>query len=337
MTMHEPPHEPETAGDTGFSHAPVMVDEVVATFAAVPEGWVVDATVGGGGHAAALLEAYPAMRLLGLDQDPDALAAAARRLGVDAPPHGTTHRVRLERCRFDALPEVVARVGAEPVAGVLFDLGVSSHQFDVPGRGFSYRHRGPLDMRMDPDGDLTAADIVNTWPQEDLEGLLRRNADERFAKRIAAALVAARPVGDTTELAEVVRNAIPAATRRRGRHPALRTFQALRIEVNHELEVLGVSLRQAIDALTPGGRIAVLSYHSGEDRIAKQQLRHAATGGCTCDPALGCGCGATPTLRLLRPGGWTPSDAEVAANPRAASARLRAGEKLFGPGAEVAA
>lgn len=313
---------PDDSGVDGFRHAPVMVEEVVGLFAPVPEGWVVDATVGGGGHAAALLAAHGQLRVLGLDQDPEALAAATERLA----PHGP--RARLVRARFDALAQVADTEGAEPVVGVLFDLGVSSPQFDRPGRGFSYRHEGPLDMRMDPEAALTADDIVNHWNEQDLAALLRRNSDERYAGRIASAIVAHRPVHSTTELAEVVRDAIPAAARRRGGHPAKRTFQALRIAVNAELDILGPSLDDAIGVLRPGGRIAVLSYHSGEDRIVKDRLRLAATGGCTCPPGLPCGCGARPMVRLLRPGGWTPSAAEVEVNPRAASARLRAAERL---------
>ncbi len=329
--MTEPTDHPQTPGDEGFRHAPVMVDEIVGLFAPLAQGWVIDATVGGGGHAGALLAAHSQLRVLGLDQDPEEVAAATERLA----PFGA--RARLVRARFDRLAAVVDAEAVEPVVGVLFDLGVSSPQFDRADRGFSYRNAGPLDMRMDPAGALTAGDIVNQWPAEQLAGLLRRNSDERHAGRIASAIVANRPLHSTTELAEVVRSAIPAATRRRGGHPAKRTFQALRIAVNAELELLGPSLDAAIDVLRPGGRIAVLSYHSGEDRIVKDRLRLAATGGCTCPTELPCACDAQPTLRLLRSGGWTPSSAETAANPRAASARLRAGAKLGSGSGEVAA
>jgi 16S rRNA (cytosine1402-N4)-methyltransferase len=205
---------------------------------------------------------------------------------------------------------------------------VSSPQLDRPERGFSYRAEGPLDMRMDPTSSPSAADVVNAYDARRLAGVLRRYGDERFADRIARAIVAARPLTTTTQLAEVVRGAIPAATRRTGGHPAKRTFQALRIEVNGELDVLAPALDAALDALAPGGRIAVLTYHSGEDRIVKERLRRAATGGCTCPPALPCGCGAVPLVRLLKAGGWTADEAEVAANPRAESARLRAAERL---------
>lgn len=307
---------------TAFVHHPVMVDQIAELFAPVPSGWMVDATVGGGGHTGAILDAHDHLQALGLDQDPDALTATGEALKRHS------DRLRLRRTRFNRLADAVGDEEIAPVVGVLFDLGVSSPQFDRAERGFSYRNAGPLDMRMDPDQSLTADDIVNHWSAGELMALLRRNSDERHADRIARSIVAHRPVANTAELAEIVRDAIPAATRRRGGHPAKRTFQALRIEVNDELAILADSIDQAISVLAPGGRLAVLSYHSGEDRIVKQRLRHAVTGGCSCPPALPCGCGAVPTLRLLRPGGWTPGDDEIDRNPRAASARLRAGEKL---------
>lgn len=307
---------------TAFVHHPVMVEQIADLFAPVPSGWMVDATVGGGGHTGAILDAHDHLQALGLDQDPDALTATGEALKRHS------DRLRLRRTRFNHLADAVGDEEIAPVVGVLFDLGVSSPQFDRAERGFSYRNAGPLDMRMDPDQSLTADDIVNHWSAGELMALLRRNSDERHADRIARSIVAHRPVANTAELAEIVRDAIPAATRRRGGHPAKRTFQALRIEVNDELAILADSIDQAISVLAPGGRLAVLSYHSGEDRIVKQRLRHAVTGGCSCPPALPCGCGAVPTLRLLRPGGWTPGDDEIERNPRAASARLRAGEKL---------
>lgn len=312
--------------DPAFPHAPVMAAEVVELLSPVPPGWVVDATLGGGGHASALLGARDDLRVLGLDQDPDALAAATARLASFG------DRVRTVRSRFDRLAEVVdVAVGADPVVGVLFDLGVSSPQLDRAERGFSYRLDAPLDMRMDPDAALTAAEVVNDYPVERLARVLRDLGDERFADRIARAVVAARPVRTTGELAEIVRDAIPAAARRRGGHPAKRTFQAVRIEVNAELDVLPTALQAAIDVLAPGGRVVVLAYHSGEDRLVKAALRTAETGGCTCPPNLPCVCGAVPTVRLLRRGARRPSAAEVASNPRAESARLRAAEKLAPP------
>jgi len=305
-----------------FGHRPVMVDEVVGLLAPGPAGTVVDATVGGGGHARALLDAADHLTVLGLDRDPVAVAAAASTLA----PFGARARVR--RSRFDRLREVAGEEGLEALSGVLFDLGVSSPQLDRAERGFSHRGEGPLDMRMDPDDERSAADVVNGLPEAELARLLRTYGDERHAGRIARAIVAARPLRTTAELAEVVRDAIPAPARRRGGHPARRTFQAVRIEVNAELAVLPGALDAAVDLLAPGGRCVVLAYHSGEDRIVKDRFRQAATGGCTCPPGLPCTCGAEPRVRLLKRGAWKPSAGEVAANPRAGSARLRAVEKL---------
>jgi 16S rRNA (cytosine1402-N4)-methyltransferase len=305
-----------------FGHRPVMVDEVVGLLAPGPAGTVVDATVGGGGHARALLEAADHLTVLGLDRDPVAVAAAASALARFGA------RARVRRSRFDRLREVAGEEGLEALSGVLFDLGVSSPQLDRAERGFSHRGDGPLDMRMDPDDERTAADVVNGLSEADLARLLRTYGDERYAGRIARAIVAARPLRTTADLAEVVRDAIPAPARRRGGHPARRTFQAVRIEVNAELAVLPGALDAAVDLLAPGGRCVVLAYHSGEDRIVKDRFRQAATGGCTCPPGLPCACGAEPRVRLLKRGAWKPSADEVAANPRAGSARLRAVEKL---------
>jgi 16S rRNA (cytosine1402-N4)-methyltransferase len=301
-----------------FEHEPVMADEIVALFGDAPPGLLVDATVGGGGHARALLGARPQSRLLGIDQDDDALAAAAAALA----PFGD--RVRLVRSRFDRLPALVD----EPVTGVLFDLGVSSYQLDAAERGFSYRADAPLDMRMDRTAPRTAADIVNDTDERELARLFAENGEHRFARRIASRIVANRPITTTAQLAEVVRDAIPAATRRTGGHPAKRVFQAVRIAVNEELAILPAAIDGAIDVLAPGGRCVVLAYHSGEDRIVKDRFVDAATGGCTCPPALPCVCGAQPTVRLLNRGARRPTADEVARNPRAESARLRAVEKL---------
>jgi 16S rRNA (cytosine1402-N4)-methyltransferase len=310
---------------SGFRHEPVLVGRIVELFAPVPPGWVVDATIGGGGHASALLEAHSHLRVLGLDQDSDALAAAAERLE----PFGD--RARLHRTRFDALQDIVRQLDTTPVSGVLFDLGVSSPQLDRADRGFSYRHDAPLDMRMDQRQVRTAAEVVNATDEQELAGLLRAFGDERYARRIAKAIVAARPITTTTELAEIVRDAIPAPARRTGGHPAKRSFQAIRIAVNAELDVLAPAVDAGLAALQPGGRAAVISYHSGEDRIVKARFRHAATGGWTGPAHLPPPSGVHPTVRLLKAGGWTPPDAEVAANPRASSARLRAVEKLDAP------
>ncbi|HWJ64269.1 MAG TPA: 16S rRNA (cytosine(1402)-N(4))-methyltransferase RsmH [Acidimicrobiales bacterium] len=313
-----------------FVHDPVLVDLVVELLATVPAGTYVDATLGGAGHAATVLQSRPDLRVLGLDRDRNALAAAQTRLA----PFGD--RAEAHHARFDQLATVVAAAGAasQPIVGVLFDLGVSSPQFDDAERGFSYRHDAPLDMRMDQGSGESAADLVNTADERELADILRRNADERFAGRIAKAIVAARPITTTGQLADVVVAAIPAPARRKGGFPAKRTFQALRIHVNQELDVLPPALDAAIDVLAPGGRLLVISYHSGEDRIVKERLRRADDGGCTCPPGLPCGCGAVPEARLLKRGGWTPSTAEIEANPRAASARLRAVEKLPVPSPE---
>ena len=311
-----------TAGsgaDGAFVHRPVMVGEVVGALAPVPPGLFVDGTVGGGGHAAAVLDAHPGLQLLGLDRDPSALDAARARLEPFGP------RVRLVRSRFDAIPELAA--GA-PVTAVLLDLGVSSPQLDRAERGFSYRRPGPLDMRMDPASALTAAEVVNSYPAERLAALFRANGEGRFATRIARAIVAGRPFHDTVELAEAVRAAIPAAARRHGGHPARRVFQALRIEVNAELDLLAATLPSVLDLLIPGGRLAVIGYHSGEDRVVKAAFVSAASGGCTCPPGMPCACGAIATHRLVFRGARRPTADEVAANPRAESARLRVIERI---------
>jgi 16S rRNA (cytosine1402-N4)-methyltransferase len=305
-----------------FEHRPVLVDNVVDLLAPVPAGVVVDATVGGGGHAAALLERLPPLRLLGLDRDTDALDAASAVLSRFG------GRVQLRHARFDALANVLDELGIEGISGALFDLGVSSPQFDRADRGFSYRFDAPLDMRMDRHDVRTAADVVNDSDPADLAALFAEHGERRWARRIAQEIARRRPVATTGELVDAVRAAIPAPARRTGGHPAKRVFQALRVEVNRELDVLPVAVDAAIDALVPGGRIVVISYHSGEDRIVKERLREAETGGCVCPPGLPCVCGATPVVRLLGRGSTKPSAAEIEANPRAESARLRAAEKL---------
>ncbi len=307
---------------TEFHHVPVMAEQIVEIFRPVPTGVLVDATVGGGGHARLLLEARPDLYLVGIDRDPAALAAAAQALA----PFGD--RVTLRHARFDHLDTVMTDLQTKPVSGVLFDLGVSSPQLDEGERGFSYRNDGPVDMRMDTTEKWSAADVVNGYSEVELVRVLQEHGDERFAIRIAAAIVAERPIETTAQLAGVVRDAIPAPARRRGGHPAKRTFQAIRIEVNRELQILPAAIDGAIDLTAPGGRVAVLSYHSGEDRIVKDRFRHAVTGGCTCPPGLPCVCDAVHTVRLLRPGAWKPTPAELRTNPRAESARLRAAEKL---------
>lgn len=315
-----------------FAHQPVMQDEVVDLFSAVPPGIVVDATVGGAGHSHALLSTHSHIRIVGLDQDPTAVKAARSRLSAFG------DRAVVIHSRFDYLKSVLSSLTVEEgrieegrieeISGVLFDLGVSSHQFDQPDRGFSYRFEAPLDMRMDPNSTTTAADLVNDLGEKELAEILQTYGDERFARRIAKAITTSRPIATTTELAEIVRGAIPAPARRTGGHPAKRTFQALRLVVNDELNVLPPALEAALSLLAPSGRCVVLAYHSGEDRIVKAHFRRAATGGCTCPQGLPCVCGAKPTVRLLKQGSRKPSSAEVESNPRSESARLRAVEKI---------
>lgn len=315
--------DPSGVGRSSHSatHRPVMVAEVVDALRTVPPGVIVDATVGAGGHAAALLDALPDHSLIGIDRDDDALAAAAGTLGRFG------DRAGLHRASFDGLRSVLSGTD-RPVGGVLFDLGASSMQLDQAGRGFSFRAEGPLDMRADRRQALTASEVVNNYDEAALARVLWAHGEERFARRIARAIVAARPLTTTTGLAEVVRDAIPAAARRRGGHPARRSFQALRIEVNGELLTLGEAIDAALDVLVPGGRCVVLAYHSGEDRIVKARFADAVTGGCTCPSGLPCACGAVPRARLVWRGAHRPGPAELAANPRSGSARLRAAEKL---------
>jgi len=312
---------PEIADAPDFQHAPVMIDEITAIFASVPSGTIVDATLGGGGHAAALLDSRDDLDMIGIDQDVDALDAAADHLSQ----YG--NRVRISRRRFDQLDAALADHDVAAISGALFDLGVSSPQLDRGDRGFSYRHDGPLDMRMDADQSWSADDVVNGYSESELARIIRRYGDERFAGRIARAICAARPIQTTTELAAIVTSAIPAAARRTGGHPAKRTFQAIRIEVNDELGVLPDALDQAVQATLPGGRIAVLSYHSGEDRIVKDRFAVAA-GACDCPDDLPCVCGAIQTVRLVRGIAKRASDVERQQNRRAVSARLRVVERI---------
>jgi len=254
------------------AHLPVMVDRVLTLFAPAldpPGAVLVDATLGRAGHARALLAAHPGLVLVGLDTDADAIEESARLLARDA------GRVTLVQALYDQIPDVLARQGVERAQGVLFDLGVSSPQLDEPSRGFAYSYDAPLDMRMNRGQALTAAEVLNTYPAAQLARVLREYGEERYAHRIAEAVVRARarePLTSTSQLNEIVRDSIPAPARRSGGHPAKRTFQALRIEVNAELEVLARALPAALDALAVGGRIVVLAYHSLEDRAVKRAL-----------------------------------------------------------------
>ncbi|MPZ74031.1 MAG: 16S rRNA (cytosine(1402)-N(4))-methyltransferase RsmH [Nitriliruptorales bacterium] len=327
LEVLEPPVNPSSGSG---SHQPVMVSRITQLLAVTSgPAIIVDTTVGAAGHAAALLAASSQdVHLLGFDRDPDALVLARRRLT----PYGD--RVHLVHAGYDELAHyaepVIADVG--PVASVLYDLGVSSLQLDRGERGFSFRADAPLDMRMDPTTGQTAAELVATADVADLTRILRLYGEERFAGRIAAAMVRSRPQ-TTVELAAVVAGAVPARTRHAATHPATRTFQALRIAVNAELDRFGASLPQALELVehpvpARAARIAVLSYHSLEDRITKRTFAAAATG-CVCPPDLPmCLCGREPRVRLLTRGAERPAAAETAANPRARSAKLRAVETL---------
>jgi 16S rRNA (cytosine1402-N4)-methyltransferase len=303
-----------------------MPREVVELLLPVPAGLVVDCTVGGGGHAALLLESRPDVRLLGIDRDADAVLAARARLE----PFGD--RVRVVQSGFERLGELVEVHGeGEKVMGILLDLGVSSAQLDRPERGFSYRYSAPLDMRMDARQTLTASDVVNGYDESELAHVIARYGEERFARRIARAIVAARPLFTTRELVDVIRDAIPAPARRRGGHPAKRTFQAIRMEVNRELPNLAEGLEESVHVIGPNGRVLVLAYHSLEDRMVKQTFaRWAGEDAAAQEPRK---LPVTPApregvVRLLTRRALRPSREEVAANPRAESARLRAVERL---------
>ena len=314
-------------GPAGARHVPVLlprVTELLAPALADRPAVVVDATLGLGGHAAALLAAHPRLTLVGLDRDPQALALAGRRLVAFA------DRTHLVHAVYDRIADVLGELGLPRVDGVLFDLGVSSLQLDADERGFSYSRDADLDMRMDPTTGPTAADVLNTYPAGELARVLREYGEERFAARIASAVVRRRerqPLRRSAELVELLYEAVPAASRRTGGHPAKRTFQALRIEVNGELDALRTAMPAAVDALAMGGRIVVLAYHSLEDRIVKRELTARAQSrtpqGLPVElPGHG------PELRLLTRGAEIARDEETADNPRAASVRLRAAERI---------
>lgn len=307
-----------------MEHRPVLAGEVVDLLVpALAQGGVfVDATLGRAGHALRVLDAAPNVHLVGIDRDPDALEACRANLAEHS------GRVTLVRDDFKDLAAVLERLGVEAVRGVLLDLGVSSPQLDAADRGFSYRGDGPLDMRMDPGQRLSAHDVVNGYEQKDLARVISRYGEERFATRVARAIVSSRPIERTSQLADVVRDAIPAATRRTGGHPAKRTFQALRIEVNGEITRLERVLPQTVDVLDAGGRVVVISYHSLEDRTVKRFFNDQARG-CTCPPDFPvCACGAEATVKVLNRRPVTPTEDEMEANPRARSAKLRAAERL---------
>jgi len=297
-------------------HIPVMSQEIVAGLAPRPGGRYIDCTVGMGGHAAALLAASaPDGRLLALDTDPAAIAQAAKRLAA------YSDRVLLVQANFRHLTAIAQEHGFTAVQGVLLDLGLSLDQLNDSQRGFSFRHDGPLDMRFDPSQSLTAAEIVNTWSVHDLAEIIHRFGEERHFRRIAKAIVAHRPIHSTGELVRIIVEAVGPS--RLAIHPATRTFQALRIAVNDELGALAEVLPQAVDLLAPGGRIAVISFHSLEDRLVKRFFQREATD-CLCPPDLPvCTCGHRARLIVLTRRPQRPKPAEIERNPRCRSARLR--------------
>lgn len=309
-------------------HIPVLLNETIGCLNPRRGGVYVDCTVGAGGHARAILENIgPDGLLIGLDRDPAALAAARQNLA----PFGA--QVRLVHGNFSRLREALDSLGVPAVDGVLFDLGVSSLQLDAADRGFSYWKDAPLDMRMDPAQQTTAYHLVNGLTEDELAKIIAEYGEEKWARRIAQFIVRERQrkrIETTGELVEIIKAAIPAPARREGPHPARRTFQALRIAVNDELSGLGQAIEDAVAVLRPGGRICVITFHSLEDRVVKQTLRALAKG-CICPPdAPVCGCGRRPVLKLLTTKPIIPGAAEIAANPRARSAKLRAAERLAG-------
>lgn len=312
-----------------YRHIPVMIEQVLHELDPRPGEVVCDCTLGGASHTVELARRIqPDGLSLGIDQDELALAAATERFEREVP--GAEHRFL--KGNFGDLDALLVKVEVPGVDCFLFDLGVSSPQLDIASRGFSYREDAPLDMRMDPGDDtLTAAEVVNTYNEADLARILRIYSDERFASRIAHAIVHARgraPIRTTLQLADIVRRAIPAAARRHGGHPARRTFQALRIEVNHELEALERGLRSAVRWADTGGRICIISYHSLEDRLVKHVFSELSQG-CVCPPDLPvCACGHVPIVEVRTRRPLVPSGEEVAANPRSRSALMRVAVKL---------
>ena len=304
-------------------HVPVMVEEVLSFLQPQSGQTFIDCTVGGGGHALEIVRRIlPDGKLIGIDQDAAALVASREKLEQYA------GNVILEKGNFADLEAIAGRLGIHSVDGVLFDLGVSSRQLEAAERGFSFRQDAPLDMRMDPSQAITARELVNSLPERRLTEIIRDFGEERWAKRIAKFIVDRRPIETTRELADIILAAVPVGARTEHIHPATRTFQALRIAVNRELEVLEDGLKQAIRLLAKGGRIVALSYHSLEDRIVKDTFNRYA-GKCSCPPGLPvCGCGAERIIKILTKRPVVPLEDEIRSNPRARSAKLRAAEKF---------
>ena len=306
-----------------FNHKPVLFEETIESLNINPAGIYIDGTAGGGGHSSAILERLTTGTLLSIDQDPDAIATVTKRL---AKYPGSV----IAQGNFSEMTRLAAENGITEVDGVLLDIGVSSYQLDAAERGFSYHNDAPLDMRMSKSG-TSAADLVNTLSWQQLAEIISRYGEDKSAARIAKGIVAARenkPIETTLELAEIIRESVPAAVRRAEGHPARKTFQALRIAVNSELDVLKLGLEAAFSMLKPGGRLSVITFHSLEDRIVKQQMAAWCTG-CTCPKDFPvCVCGKKPLGRLIYKKGLAPGEAELQDNPRARSARLRVIEKI---------
>ena len=328
------PNSPVPGGGAPAEHIPVLLErclELLGPALARPQAIAVDATLGLGGHTEAMLQAHPSLRVVGLDRDPQALALASTRLA------GFGDRFAGVQCTYDRIAAALAGLGLSTADAILFDLGVSSMQLDVTDRGFAYSRDAVLDMRMDQTGGITAADVLNTYPMGELARILRSYGEEKFAGPLARAIVRERerePFTTSARLVELIRATIPAPARRTGGNPAKRTFQALRIEVNAELDVLRRAIPAALSCLAPGGRMVVLSYHSGEDRIVKAALA-AAT-----NPPVPHGLPVIPeqlrpTARVLTRGSEKASEDEVLRNPRAASVRLRAVQKVEGTSREA--
>ncbi len=311
-----------------FTHRPVLLDECIENLKIRPDGVYLDGTLGRAGHSREIAKRLTTGRLICVDRDDAALEAAKERLA------DWMDRVTLVHSNFDQVGDIVADLGLPGVDGMLFDLGVSSPQLDDGARGFSYMADAPLDMRMDRSEGLTAADVVNTWPQEELKRILFQYGEERYAPLIAAAIVRRRqerPIGTTLELVDVIKSAMPGKALKEKQHPAKRSFQAIRIAVNDELASVERMLKGAVPKLNRGGRLAVITFHSLEDRIVKSGLAEFAKG-CTCPPDFPvCVCGKTPDVKLINKKPILPTEREVEENPRARSAKLRVAEKLKDP------
>lgn len=306
-----------------FSHKPVLFTETIDSLDIRPDGFYIDGTAGGGGHSEAILKRLTTGHLLSIDQDPDAIAACTARLS-------SYPGSLIRRGNFSQMKELASDCGFTQADGILMDIGVSSHQLDTPERGFSYHTDAPLDMRMSQEGP-TAADLVNTLSWQQIAEIISRYGEDKSAARIAKAIVAARetaPIETTLQLADIIREAVPAAVRREPGHPARKTFQALRIAVNGELDRLSEGLDAAFSMLRPGGRLAIITFHSLEDRMVKRRMNDWCTG-CTCPPDFPvCVCGKKPRAQLVYKKGLAPSPEELEENPRARSARLRVCIKL---------